>query len=67
MNDDRGHNARGWLAVRYQTVESLVKLSAEWGISPGQVAAIIESPNGSLTLLFEPTPEQRELYGQRLR
>ena len=56
---------RGWLAVRYQTIESLVKLSADWGIAPGQVASIVESPNGSYTLLFEPTPEQRELHTQR--
>jgi hypothetical protein len=55
---------RGWLAVKYQTTESLVKLSADWSISPGQVASIVESPSGTLTLFFEPTPEQRELYAQ---
>jgi hypothetical protein len=56
---------RGWLAVQYQTTESLVKLSAGWGISPGQVASIVESPDGTLTLSFEPTPEQRESYARR--
>ena len=58
---------RGWLAVRYQTIESLVQLSADWGIAPGQVASIVGSPNGGYTLLFEPTPEQRALYAERAR
>ena len=59
------HQQRGWLAVRYQTTDSFVELSAEWGISPGQVASIVESSNGTLTLFFEPTPEQRESYARR--
>ena len=57
----------GWLAVRYQTLNSLVELSAEWGIAPSQVASIVESPSGSYTLLFEPTPEQRALYDRSSR
>jgi len=31
------------------------------------VASVIESANGTLTLFFEPTPEQRELYAERIR
>ena len=58
---------RGWLAVHYQTPDSLVELSAEWGISTGQVASIVESPNGTLTRFFEPTAEQRELHAERVR
>ena len=58
---------RGRFAVRNQTTESLVQLSADWGIAPGQVAAIVESPNSTLTLFFEPTAEQRELHAEWAR
>jgi hypothetical protein len=58
---------RGWLAVRSLTLDSLLDLSADWGIAPSQVAALMESPNGSSTLFFEPTPEQRALHDRSSR
>ena len=64
MTDSASQRQRGWLAIRNLHLDSLLELSARWAISPGQVVSVLESLNGTYTLFFEPTPEQRALHAR---
>jgi hypothetical protein len=62
MDDKEQQN--GWLIRDGLTKHGLMKLSAGWHITRDQVVSIITKED-KFVLIFEPTPEQRELEQRR--